>query len=47
MRANPPQQNPLLRKGMTPGKASGLAQTTPKEEARGIEGKGSPVSLLY
>ena len=41
MRANSPQQTPLLQKGMTSGKASDLAQQRRKKEARGIEG-GEP-----
>lgn len=39
MRANSPQQTPLLQKGTTSGKASSLAQQR-RKEAWGIEGEG-------
>lgn len=42
MRANPPQQNPLLQKGMTSGKASGLAQQRRKRRHGASRGRAVP-----
>ena len=41
MRANSPQQTPLLQKGMTSGKASGLAQQRRKRRHGASRGRGS------
>lgn len=42
-----PATKPLLRKGMTPGKASGLAQQRRKRRHGASRGRASPMSLLY